>query len=78
MRLGLTSTFSPRPATSRLATLPCLPIGTEPSLDRRSLGPVTFDKNNSRANRRAEQLPHKALRVRRYGVADHVKLHLDW
>ena len=45
MRLGLTSIFSPRPATSRLAKLPCLPIGTEPSLDRPSLGPVAFDKH---------------------------------
>jgi len=76
MRLGLTSTFSPRPAASRLAKLPCLPIGTEPSLDRRSLGPVTFDKNNSRANRRAGLFSHETLGVRRYGAADRVKLHL--
>src|SRR5215469_13056192 len=77
MRFGLTSTFSPRPATSRLATLYCLLIGTEPSLDRRSLGPVIFDKHNSQPSHRAGQLSHEALGVRRHGVADRVKLHLD-
>jgi hypothetical protein len=48
MRLGLTSIFSPRPATSRLAKYPFMPIGTELSLDRPFLGPLTFDKHNSR------------------------------
>jgi hypothetical protein len=77
MRLGLTSTFSPRPAASRLAKLPCLPIGTEPSLDHRSLGPVAFDKHNSRPEPSRRAVSHEALGVRRCGVANRVKLHLD-